>query len=373
MKSKTILSIAMAASLAAGIAVYPAVSNVLTRTGLTAGAAESGTTNDGWKYTVVDGSYCEITGATAIVQGDVAFPAAILLPDGVTTLPVKSVNNNFYYSGADITGLTIPASITILPKQFCELKKNLKTVTFEGSLITLPNSAFLKCTSLESIKMPSGLTTIGGSAFQNCTRLASIQIPDTVSTIESYAFAGCEALKSVTVPGSVTELPEGMFRDCTALEKITLEEGIKIVNSAVFQGCTSLTEVTFPKSVTSLSNSLVFNGCSNLESLTILNPECKLDNLSGKEEKPLIIYGYEGSTAEEYCKEAYHHCEFKTLGEKPVKPDVPDTGEFCDADGDGQITSADAQYVLVYSVEDMLGNNPSWYALTKNPKAPDAN
>lgn len=369
MKSKTILSIAMAASLAAGIAVYPAVSSVLARTGITADAGDSSTTTDGWHF-FYDDTHCEITGCTDDVQGNVTFPSVIEVEG--KELPVTKVQNNFYYSGKYITDLTIPGSIKVLPSQFCELKENLKTVTFEGSLIVLPNAAFEKCRSLKTITLPSDLVEIGSSAFSVCIKLESIQIPDTVTTFGNYVFSGCEALKKVTIPGSIAILSDYTFKDCTSLESVTLEDGVKSIGGGAFSGCTSLTEVTFPKSVTDLSDSLIFSGCTNLESITIENPECKINNIYGSEEKPLIIYGYEGSTAEKYCKDG-HHCEFKSLGEKPVKPAVPDTGEFCDADGDGQITSADAQFVLVYSVEDMLGNNPSWYALTKNPKAPDAN
>ena len=372
MKRKTLISVSAALGLLCGTAVVPAVRQIESRQGVTAVAATTGTTTDGWYFTAFD-TYCEITGGNDFVQGDVTIPANITLADGVTTLPVKKVNS-IYYSCANITGLTIPASVTVLPNQFCELKKNLKKVTFEGEMVSLPNSAFLKCTSLETIQLPKGLSSIGSSAFANCTRLESIQLPDTVSTIGASAFQNCEALKSITIPGSVASIPDSMLRGCTALQKVTLEEGIKSVSSYAFSGCTSLTEVTFPKSLTSLTASLTFFGCSNLESVTILNPDCSLNNLSGTAEKPLIIYGYEGSTAETYCEKSgkTSHVEFKSIGEKPAPEPVQDFGLFCDADGNGDIDVADAQLVLTYYVKKMAGKEPSWYEITKNPKAPDA-
>lgn len=377
MNRKTLISVSLAAGLVLGMAAYPAVKQIEQQQALTAAAAnESGVTTDGWYYTAYD-TYCEITGGNEFVQGNVAIPASIILKDGVTTLPVKKVRE-IYYSCEDITGLTIPESVTVLPNQFCELKKNLQTVTFEGELVSLPNSAFLSCSSLTTVKMPKGLMTIGNSAFGKCTRLESIQLPNTVSTIENYAFKGCESLKSITVPGSVTKIPEGMLSGCTALQKVTLEDGIKTVSSSAFENCSSLTEVTIPKSVTSLGVNSPFSGCSNLESVTFENPECEIGNIYGTAEKPLTIYGYEGSSAEKYCVNRdknfgeKSYVIFKSIGEKPAPQPVQDTGLFCDANGDETVDVTDAQLVLNYYVQSMAGKNPSWYELTKNPKAPDA-
>ena len=374
MNRKTLISVSLAAGLALGMAAYPAVQYFETRQTLTASAATS-TTADGWKFTY-DDAHCEITGCTAAVQGDVRIPAAIAVEG--KDLPVTAVTSNFYYSGSDITGLTIPASVTILPNQFCELKKNLKTVTFEGELVTLPNSAFLSCTSLTTVKLPKGLMTIGSSAFRNCTRLESIQLPDTVSTLGAYAFADSESLKSITIPGSVTAIPDSAFSGCAALASVTLGDGIKSVGGSAFAKCTSLTEITFPKSVNKVTSGLIFSGCTNLESVTFENPECEIGNISGTAEKPLTIYGYEGSSAEKYCVNRdknmgdKSYVIFKSIGEKPAPQPVQDTGLFCDANGDETVDVTDAQLVLNYYVQSMASKNPSWYELTKNPKAPDA-
>lgn len=368
MNKKALISVSLAAGMLLGAGISPAVSRIADRQGMTAEAASS-TTSSGWKFNYYE-DYCEITGCTDDVQGDVAIPAVIAV-DG-KDLPVTKINNNFFYSGQYITGLTVPSSITILPRQFCELKKNLKSVTFEGKLIVLPGSCFENATSLETVKLPEGLVEIESEAFMGCTRLASIKIPDTVSTLGSYVFSGCEALKKVTIPGSIPKISNYTFNNCTSLASVTIEEGVKSIGGGAFSGCTSLKEVTFPKSVTDISDSLIFSDCSNLESVTIENPDCKLNNIGGTEEKPLTIYGYEGSTAEKYCKDSYNHCVFKSLGEKPAPAPVQDNGLFCDANGDGVIDSADAQLVLTYYVESMAGNEPSWYALTQNPKAPDA-
>ena len=374
MNRKTLISVSLAAGLVLGMAAYPAVKQIEQQQALTAAAASS-TTADGWKFTY-DDAHCEITGCTAAVQGDVRIPATIAVEG--KDLPVTAVMSNFFYSGSDITGLTIPASVTILPNQFCELKKNLKTVTFEGELVTLPNSAFLSCTSLTTVKLPKGLMTIGSAAFRNCTRLESIQLPDTVSTLGAYAFADSESLKSITIPGSVTAIPDSAFSGCAALASVTIGDGVKSVGGSAFAKCTSLTEITFPKSVNKVSSGQIFSGCTNLESVTFENPDCEIGNIFGTADKPLTIYGYENSTAQAYCagrdknlgEKSY--VIFKSIGEKPAPQPVQDTGLFCDANGDETVDVTDAQLVLNYYVKSMAGKNPSWYEMTKNPKAPDA-
>ena len=371
MQKHKIVSLALAASALAGFCAYPAVSSAIRQNTVTAAeATESGTTTDGWQYVVYDNSYCAITGCTKFVQGAVAIPSAILTQSGLT-LPVKEVQS-IYYSGGDITDLTIPASISVIPQQFCENKKNLKTVTFEGSLVSLPGSCFTGCTSLETVKLPTGLREIGVNAFERCTRLKKIDLPSSLTTIGFYAFWQCSALESVTIPGTVDMIPQSTFAECTSLKSVTIEEGVVSIESSAFAGCTSLTDVTFPKSMTDVSGSQIFQGCLNLQSVTVLNETCTLGNLSGTEEKPLIIYGYQGSTAEKYCEGdngSYMHVEFKPLEEKP---EPAKTLVFGDVSGDGIADVTDAQMILTYYVQKNANNNPSWYKITGNPNAPDA-
>ena len=374
MNRKTLISVSLAAGLVLGMAAYPAVKQIEQQQALTAAAASS-TTADGWKFTY-DDAHCEITGCTAAVQGDVRIPAAIAVEG--KELPVTAITQDFFYSGSDITGLTIPASVTLLPRQFCESKKNLTSVTFEGSIITIPHAAFLSCNNLKTINLPDEVSTIGSNAFQNCTRLETIKLPSTLSTLENYAFAGCESLKSITIPGSVTAIPDSAFSGCAALASVTIGDGVKSIGGSAFANCKSLTEITFPKSVNTVTAGLILSGCANLESVTFENPECEIGNISGTAEKPLTIYGYEGSSAEKYCVNRdkmwgdKSYVIFKSIGEKPAPQPVQDTGLFCDANGDETVDVTDAQLVLNYYVKSMAGKNPSWYEMTKNPKAPDA-
>ena len=74
---------------------------------------------------------------------------------------------------------------------------------------------------ITSLTIPASVTSIGGTAFRDCTSLTSVTIPNSVTEIGSPAFAGCTSLKevyckSVTPPAG----NEGMFNNNASGRKI---------------------------------------------------------------------------------------------------------------------------------------------------------
>lgn len=78
----------------------------------------------------------------------------------------------------------------------------LKKVTFNGSVWTIPSLGFANCTSLESICLPKNLRVIEGSGFEGCYNLKSIVMPRTVKTIGQGAFSMCNQLTEIYYEGS---------------------------------------------------------------------------------------------------------------------------------------------------------------------------
>ncbi|MBQ9906641.1 MAG: leucine-rich repeat protein [Oscillospiraceae bacterium] len=373
MNKKAIISVSLAAGMLLGMGAAPAISRIESRQGLTAAAATA-TTTDGWTISY-DDTHCEITGCTSDVRGAVSMPAEVDVNG--TKLPVTKLTNSFYYSGSKrdfITSLTIPASITTIESSVFWQMKNVESVDVQAKIMILPSSMFSSCTNLEKVTLPDGLMEIGQNAFYGCLRLKEVRLPDTVKTLGSSVFQNCESLEKVNIPGGVAVIPESAFKGCSNLKSVAIGEGVMSLSYYAFQDCKMLEELVFPKSMTKVTSPLMFSGCNNLKSLTFENPECEISYIEGTEEKPLTIYGYEGSTAQKYCEKNGErmHVVFKSIGEKPAPEPVQDTGLFCDANGNGEIDVADAQFVLTYYVEQMAGNSPSWYEITKNPKAPDA-
>ncbi|MCD7775731.1 MAG: carboxypeptidase regulatory-like domain-containing protein [Clostridiales bacterium] len=92
------------------------------------------------------------------------------------------------------------------------------------------------------------------------------------------------------------------------------------IGSRAFYGCIYLTSITIPAAVTSIGSN-AFEGCD--------------DNL--------IIYGYDGTAAEEYANE--NGITFISLGEY-TETEEPLAYTLCDVNDDGDITASDARLAL---------------------------
>ena len=142
------------------------------------------------------------------------------------------------------------------------------TITFDGDVTAIPNSAFTACETLVSIDLPSSVTSIGNDAFAG-TSLESLVIPEAVDVIKGHAFGSCLDLKSVVMPSSVTSLGAMLFSGCSSLTTINLPENLTAIPSQMFGGCTSLVSIKIPASVASLGANAL-SGCTGLAMIEVM-------------------------------------------------------------------------------------------------------
>lgn len=103
------------------------------------------------------------------------------------------------------------------------------------------------------------------------------------------------------MPSTVKSLGEEQtFSYCTGLQDIQLSSNLIAIPSYCFNGCTALTEVKIPVQVKKIVG-CVFSECSSLKKVTIMNRSCKWWGPSLYSDT--VIYGYPGSTAQEYARE----------------------------------------------------------------------
>ena len=150
---------------------------------------------------------------------------------------------------------------------FADCGKLVTLSTIPGTLINVPEHAFLNCTSLETVKMESGISTVGYAAFENCTALKSAEFPDTLIEIGGYAFDGSSKLEAATIPGSVNTISYNAFNN-TGIKKLILRSGISQIGYNAFSGCKNLTDVNIPGSVNEIG-SRAFDQCSNLKTVSL--------------------------------------------------------------------------------------------------------
>jgi hypothetical protein len=301
-------------------------------------------TSGPYEYIMLDGNTVEITkykGSNDVLQ----------ISDTLNKCTVTSIGEDAFYNSKNLTSVKIPNSITNIGSSAFSNCKKLTSVTIPDNVTTIGSYAFYNCKKLTDVIIGKNVTSIGYCAFEDCTSLVNITIPDSVETIGSYAFSNTEwyknhnygfvyagnvlykckgycpnnvdikdgtlgitgyafygfsNLKSVTIPDSVTNIGNGAFEYCTGLTSITIPNKITTIEDDTFYNCSSLTSVTIPGSVTSIG-------------------ECGFgyyydSDFNYNQIEGFTVYGYTGSTAEEYAKSKGF--VFESLGEMPATDPV---------------------------------------------------
>jgi len=202
---------------------------------------------------------------------------------------ITSVNIPYEIGGVAVTSIGDRAfNVKASPSY-----KKITSITIPDSIISIGDYAFSYCSGLTSITIPDSVTNIGTSAFSGCSSLTSITIPDSVTKIGTYAFSNCDHLASITLPDRITTIVQGMFKSCD-----------------------SLTDITIPNNISNIDY-YAFDSCSNLNSITIMNPNCKIYDNKNTIQYTTTIYGFSGSTAEQYATR--YNRKFVSLGNLAYK------------------------------------------------------
>lgn len=182
-------------------------------------------------------------------QGEINIPSIITDENGTVGFTVTAIEDYAFYNCANITKLSIPASVQSIGKAitscctilneitvaennpYYDSRDNCNAVinTSTGELLagcnktTIPEGvtaigveAMRGMFDLEGIVLPSTLTRIGNRAFYYCKKLTGhLAIPEGVTEVETYAFYKCTGLTAISLPSTITTLGTCAFRECS--------------------------------------------------------------------------------------------------------------------------------------------------------------
>ena len=164
--------------------------------------------------------------------------------DGFLVYSDATKTNLLACSAAATGAITIPNTITSLPKSLFSMCSGITAINIPNTVTSIGYGAFYKCSGLTSITIPDGITTIEENTFMYCSGLTSVTIPNSVTSIGRYAFRYCSALENITLPNGLTTIEESAFGFCDALKTITLPYSLTKIATEAFWQCTALTSIT---------------------------------------------------------------------------------------------------------------------------------
>ena len=217
------------------------------------------------------------------------------IPEGTETLSRTA------FEGSSLTAVSLPASLETLEggndfSSNYELKeirvaegnkafRSIDGMLFDHSGKLLCYPAGREQETLEAGDFPAEMTAIGPYAFQFAQHLKNVTIPDGITTIEWMCFTFSPSLETVMLPTSVNYIAGYAFADCPELRQVV------ILNPDAY---IVLDDERFSDDYRATMNFNIVDDSPNA-----------------------IIYGYKGSTAEDYA--AQRNDTFVSLGEAPAR------------------------------------------------------
>ena len=181
-----------------------------------------------------ENSELEVIGDEAFAYSDIK---AISLPDTITEIGFEA------FSHSSLAGeIIIPADVTVIKDGTFEGTR-ITGVTIPASVSVIESWAFNNCMSLENVTFKEGsiLESIGDYAFSGDRALKSIAVPENVSFLGEAAFART-GLESFEMPASLTEIPDELLTGSN-IQSVIIPSRVERIGNGAFESCRKLTDV----------------------------------------------------------------------------------------------------------------------------------
>lgn len=168
------------------------------------------------------------------------------------------------------------------------------------------------------------VTSISENGFANLEGITTIYVPNSIEEIGDSAFYNCVDTQSITLGNKVTLIGEKAFMNCSNLSSINLNANLKTIKASAFENCSNLTSAVLGKELSVLGDK-AFANCESLSTVFVFNPTLVIPDAAFENCGNLTIYGYTGSTAEEYAN--HHNIQFENIGDSASEIKVNYNGE----------------------------------------------
>lgn len=226
-----------------------------------------------------------------IIYGD-DFYSEIEINEAVRGIADNAFNN------CSITDVTFPSSVEYIGDSAFENCKELKNVTMSEGLVSIDDYAFFGCKKLNTPEIPDSVIRIGTLAFKDCFN--AVKNFDGIGYVDSWAVDADYSIDKAVLQNGTRGIGEMAFYGCIDLKSAVLPDTLCFINQSAFEYCLSLEDITLPESLL-LINNRAFSECEKLSKISFLNPETLISLNSLTIDENAVIYGYKGSSAEEYA------------------------------------------------------------------------
>ena len=257
------------------------------------------------------------------LKGDIVIPSNY---NGVPVTTIGCLNRHGVgsdFSPDDITGVTIPDSITTISGWAFEGLSGITEITIPASVEVVGENAFMDCTNLTTVYWNTSAEIKNNNGiFSGCTKLTNIivgenvtRVPQTVYNEEwfnnqpdglviannyVYGYKGTIPFNySLILPNGTLGIMDNAFLDSgSAITSVTIPDSVTYVGKNAFSGCTGIETFSAPASIASkvakesdsqnlgkiiiTSGSTIepdaFYGCTGLTSVTIGNSVTSIGN-----------------------------------------------------------------------------------------------
>lgn len=188
----------------------------------------------------------------------------ISLPDSIRTIEqcafynsgIKNIHlpedlrqiGNGAFGSSGIKSIVVPDRVIKLGRGAFSRCYDLTDVTLPESVTVIPRLAFINCDKLKTISAPN-VAVVCDNAFYNCKMLTAFDFSQ-VKELGSASFAGTSIRKAV-LSNKLTKLQPSIFCSCKDLQSVDMSacDNIKTISTRCFEDCNKLTDIKLPLNV----------------------------------------------------------------------------------------------------------------------------